>query len=109
MKHSTRTPTNAEAKRMASVKEGPCLACYLRGMASHGVEAHHLLSGNKRIGHMATVGLCAWHHRAVPFWGMTHAECREEFGPSLAEGSKPFHAAFGSDAELLELQNRLLA
>jgi hypothetical protein len=30
------------------------------------------------------------------------------YGPSLAHGSKTFHKAFGSDDELLALQNDLL-
>ena len=30
------------------------------------------------------------------------------YGPSLANGSKPFHAVFGSDDELLELTNKRL-
>lgn len=53
-------------------------------------------------------GLCIWSHRAVPFAFHSHAEMRDHYGPSLAEGSKPFHAAFGSNAELLARQNELL-
>jgi len=33
---------------------------------------------------------------------------RDELGPSLADGSKPFRAEFGTDAELLTIQNELL-
>ena len=36
-------------------------------------------------------------------------DARDLFGPSLAHGSKPFHAAFGSDDELLARVNELLA
>jgi len=103
--------TKAEQERFDRIKEGPCIACLQRGIDLSGqglVEVHHLLSGGRRIGHMATVGLCAWSHRAVPFWGMTHEEMRDHYGPSLAEGSRPFHAEFGSDAELLEMQNGIL-
>jgi hypothetical protein len=32
----------------------------------------------------------------------------EQFGPSLARGSKPFHEAFGTDDELLAEVERLL-
>jgi hypothetical protein len=41
-------------------------------------------------------------------FGKSPAELRSEYGPSLAEGSKPFHAAFGSNASLLERQNEML-
>lgn len=33
---------------------------------------------------------------------------REHFGPSLNEGSKTFHAEFGSDVLLLGYQNELI-
>jgi hypothetical protein len=99
----------AEQARFDAIKAaGVCLACKLRGVDSYAVEIHHLLSGGRRIGHMATVGLCCWHHRGVPFEFMSHAECRDAFGPALSEGSKPFHREFGPDAELLAMQNELL-
>ena len=103
--------TKAEQARFDAIKAGPCVACIQRGIDLSGqglVEVHHLLSGGRRIGHMATVGLCVWSHRAVLFWGHTHAEMRDHYGPSLAEGSKPFHAEFGPDHELLAIQNGYL-
>ena len=45
---------------------------------------------------------------AQPWPDRTHQFMRDEVGPSLAEGSKPFHERFGSDAELLARQNELL-
>jgi hypothetical protein len=38
----------------------------------------------------------------------TYAHARAHYGPSLGKGSKPFHAEFGSDAELLARQNAIL-
>lgn len=108
MKHSTGKPTKQEAERMAKMKEmGQCVACYQIGIHGRGhIEIHHLLSGNKRIGHLATVALCEWHHRGVSC--IPRADMDTIFGPSLAYGSKPFRAKFGTDAELLGLQNALL-
>jgi hypothetical protein len=108
MKHSTGTPTKAEDARMAAIKDGPCVCCYLLRLPSYCPEIHHLLSGNKRRGHLYTVGLCSWHHRQVTHEGWTAATMQAGFGPSLAAGSKPFHAAFGSDEDLLALQNSLI-
>ena len=108
MKHSTSSPTKAEAARMDAIKAGVCIACDQRGIVSRFPDVHHLLSGNRRRGHTATIGLCPWHHRGYvsqPGW---HARMRADFGPSLAEGSKPFHAAFGSDDELLALQDQMI-
>lgn len=106
-----RSRTQEEQARFDAIKAGPCIACHQRGIDLSGqglVEVHHLLSGGRRIGHMATVGLCVWSHRGELFWGHTHAEMRETYGPSLAEGSRPFHTEFGSDAELLAYQDALL-
>lgn len=112
MKHSTGKPTKAEQARFDAMKErGVCIACLLRGTQPdypQHIEIHHLLSGNRRIGHMATASLCPWHHRGVPPWGWGDAEALGHLGPSLAKGSKPFRAEFGADAELLEIQNGLL-
>lgn len=78
-----------------------------------GCDYHHLLSGGRRRGHVYGVGLCLWHHRGriADDWhsfGMTHKEMRDYYGPSLAEGSKPFHAAYGTDQDLLDKQDELL-
>jgi hypothetical protein len=103
--------TKAEQARFDAIKHGGCVACMQRGidMAGQGlIHVHHLLSGGRRIGHMATIGLCVWHHVAALFFGCAHAEMRETYGPSLAEGSKPFHAEFGTDKELLDMQNAIL-
>jgi hypothetical protein len=122
MKHSTGNRTKAEQARFDKMKEiGQCVACYQRGIHGWGyIEIHHLLSGNKRIGHMATVSLCPWHHRGVTDGQRvscfdsgsgrqaTSAELTKWIGPSLANGSKPFRTEFGTDAELLAIQNALL-
>ena len=111
MSFGGKSRTKAEQARFDAIKSGPCVACLQRGIDLSGqglVEVHHLLAGGRRIGHMATIGLCIWSHRASLFWGHTHADMREAYGPSLAEGSKPFHAEFGSDALLLQMQNEIL-
>ena len=114
---STGKPTREEEARIVAVKEGPCVACLIwqkhpdcpAGFTPWiGVDYHHLLSGGRRRGHMFGVGLCPYHHRNVPDFGCTHEEMRKHYGPSLAEGSKPFHATFGSDADLLAKQSELL-
>ena len=112
-----RAPNAEESARIVAVKVGPCVACMVRhqqGEWPHsylpmlGCDYHHLLSGGRRIGHMAGIGLCAWHHRAVPDWGCSPAEMRLAYGPSLMDGSRLFREAYGSDEELMELQDELL-
>lgn len=94
--------TVEQLRRWDLIKQTGCLCCRMRGLAG-AVEIHHLKSGNVRMGHDFTIGLCAWHHRGV---GSRANEV--VLGPSLAHGSKPFHAEFGSDQELLARQNHII-
>lgn len=105
---STGKPTKEEAEWIVAVKEGPCLACLRKlGIRVLGCDAHHLLSGGRRRGHMDTIGLCAWHHRGYS-GDEPVAYVRDYYGPSLMDGSKLFRDAYGTDDELLALQKRLL-
>lgn len=115
MKHSTGKPTKAEQERLDRLHAMPCLACTMqmakileyREKQPFRTEAHHLLSGNKRIGHLATIPLCGYHHQGnLKNWPISYA--KKVFGPSLAYSSKAFHARFGPDAELLARTNKLL-
>jgi len=99
-----------ERQRMEGVKS-QCIPCLMRGYRYEGVcaEGNHIKRGNLRVGHKATYGLCIWHHRKqLMVEGWSVADHRRELGPSLMDGSKTFHAAFGSDDELLRQQNELL-
>lgn len=106
-------PTQLEEQWMAAVKKYGCLCCLFMGYPHDEdrcvVEAHHLLSGGIRMGHLFTVGLCLWHHRGrLIIQGWNHKTHRRELGPSLAEGSKTFEAAFGGNQWLLDRQRQLL-
>lgn len=109
-----RAMTKAEAARVDAVKRSGCLCCIALGFDHDEdgpmVEAHHLLSGGIRIGHLATIGLCLWHHRARLFvMGWDTAMHRLKLGPSLEQDETAFHEQFGTDEELLEQQNLLLS
>lgn len=113
---STGKSTKAEAARIDRLKRGECICCWLNREQGRptaylgGCDAHHVLSGGLRIGHGATLACCPWHHRgAKPYDGMTNTQATETFGRSLEHGSKAFHATYGSDTQLLELQDQLLA
>ena len=100
--------TKADLARREKIHAGHCMACIQRGInvkGSGAVQWHHP-AGKKR--HDLTCGLCMWHHMGRIWCGRTHAQARAYYGPSLAEGSKPFHAEFGSNEELLARQNRML-
>jgi hypothetical protein len=106
----TKPLTPADRERFGQIKSMRCIACQvMRHFGCCGpTEAHHLLSGNKRIGHHATVPLGAYHHRAEPLPGFTVREMEASFGPSLKLSSKLFRERFGDDQELLRLTNEKL-
>lgn len=89
------------AGRMNWDKRDFSLSCW-------GMEIHHLTKTGRQIGQDATVCLCQWHHRGICHEGFDTTTMTLTYGPSLAKGSKLFHAQYGDNATLLEYQNNLL-
>ena len=102
-------PTPRQQARQDAARELGCVACWmdLRGWVAP--EIHHLTDCGFTTSQDATVALCPWHHRGQCHDGWTAASMTHAFGPSLARGSKPFRASYGSNADLLEFQNALIA
>jgi len=95
---------------MATIKVLGCLPCLLMGLPDRHAEVHHMLdgSGEKRLGHAFTIGLCAWHHRGILNPGYSSADMVDVYGVSYGKGSKVFVEAFGTELQLLEVQNFML-
>lgn len=108
------TRTKSEQARFDNMKDLGCIACILDGKhkpfenPNFEPEIHHMLSGNKRIGHEATVPLCTFHHQGVAHFGMTCARLLDEVGPSWHKHRREFRKRYGSDAELIETVNKYL-
>jgi hypothetical protein len=103
------------AERDFAIREVGCICCRLVGKRPLPTEKHHLLTtglhGNgKRRGEHATIGLCSYHHRGSAAVGTPRARSLhgQGYGPTLADQARAFRARFGSDEELLTLQNQLL-
>lgn len=117
--------------RFARLYAGGCLCCLMnreRGKAmtplapphdrlGNRVEIHHLNEGGKhggkRRGHRFTAPLCTWHHRGIiPIvpggQKLTKLEATAWWGPSWADGSKPFRAEYGDDAGLLAMADAMV-
>lgn len=114
MKSKAKPATKAEREHLAAVKALPCVACIIDDRFTEltvcgPTEVHHLLSGNKRRGHMFVLPLGRYHHRGEPLDGMSARAMRALHGPSLARQSKLFHAWYGDDASLLARVNAMLA
>ncbi len=111
MMKRAKKPTKSEAERMDRVKNGPCLACQIWGKSTKmTVEVHHQTKHGRTLGHAFTVGLCHFHHQAklLPRGFDSRKAAAAEFGPSYADGREPWEKEFGTDEELLTMQNLLL-
>lgn len=74
-----------------------------------GCEIHHLTSGGRRIGNMATIPLCPFHHRAqLPTGFKNTTAAVDTLGPSLETSKEEFEQVFGSEKRLLAETNKLL-
>lgn len=92
----SKSPNKAEREWMAAVREFGCVACYLDGKRRECV-VHHIVSGNRRMGHMFTIGLCEpGHHQHGDSVGMVSRH------PYKAR----FEAQYGTEMELLAILKR---
>jgi hypothetical protein len=82
-----------EARRINRMKgEIGCILCLLRtGVPNYHVEVHHIVRGNKRLGHWYTLPLCRSHHRIRGNGGIF---------TSIADGSKAFTKIHGTELDL---------
>jgi RecA-dependent nuclease len=95
-----------DQKRYAALQKLGCICCRMLGFYS-APDIHHIVSGGKRKGNQYTLPLCSWHHRGVKPYPVVISVLRS-IGPSLAGGSKPFVARWGTELELLDKVNQLI-
>jgi hypothetical protein len=108
--------TPGEQRRQDLARALGCIACriererYGRSLTHDcgPTEIEHQTISGRQISQLATIALGSFHHRAICIDGLTTSEMTELFGPSQAKGSKPFHARYGDNQILLELQDRLI-
>jgi hypothetical protein len=110
---STGKPTVAQAARFEHIRAIGCIACLLTGWFSIDPEVHHLNQGGyhgaKRRGHDFTIGLCTWHHQGTCQDFSKADEARFVLGPSYKLHKMAFRARYGTDEQLLETTNKLIA
>jgi hypothetical protein len=109
-------PVGARAKRMGQGRVAPtaqerawldaivaygCLVCWRQYGVQASAEVHHMKSGDRRMGHLYSLPLCADHHRGGAGEGMFIS--RHPY-------KRRFEAAYGSELDLLaELRAALAA
>jgi len=95
MKSSLKPATKAEKRRFEIIKRDVgCIACYIEhGVMGTEADAHHLLSGGRRISHSHTIPLCPACHT----------------GPnSIHKRKQWFRDLYGTDDELLDRTDALV-
>lgn len=108
-------PTPRQQARQDEARRLGCICCRIeserRGypITAGWVQIHHQTDAGFTTSQDHTVAACSWHHQGHCASGYTSEVMRNRYGPSLAKGSKPFRAAYGSDAEQLAYQNALIA
>jgi hypothetical protein len=102
--------TKAEQERIARMLSLGCCACAQEMLTYDDwpladPECQHIIEGNKRLGHLYTIGLCAGHHRGE--WSKEQRAfilalrlALLSTPVSLSAGSKPFTARYGTQREL---------
>lgn len=89
-----------------------CLPCLLRGYLDRHTTIEHVTNRGRRLEdeHMATIGLCIWHHFGHTHGSGRRSKYRRDLGPALAHGRIPFEEHFGDEVKvLIPVQNFLLA
>lgn len=85
----SRTPTKPGREWMARIADMGCIACKQDGHQSP-ASVHHIVQGNRRLGHLFTLPLCEMHHKG---------DGRQV--PSVHFTKRSFVARYGSELELL--------
>jgi hypothetical protein len=90
--------TKAEKAWLDAITELGCIVCRIRYALYTPAVPHHLLSGGRRIGHLATIPLCdpGHHQNPPPGWIARH--------PTKAR----FEKAYGTEAFLLRKTKELV-
>ena len=92
-------PTVAEKAWLRAIVDFGCCACAIDGHPGTPAAVHHIVEGNRRLGHRFTLPLCPGHHQPDSRSGKI----------SLHPGkNKRFIACYGTERELLARLERTL-
>ena len=102
--------TPEQQKRQDAIRELGCIACIMDNapVFCGDPTIHHQTTSGRTISQDATVCLGRWHHQGVCLDHFTTSKMLGLFGPSLAKEPRRFVSCYGSNAELLAIQNAYL-
>jgi hypothetical protein len=89
----SKSATKIEREWMAAIADFGCVACHLDGN-QRPAAVHHIISGNRRMGHLFTIPLCdPGHHKDGHTVGMI----------SVHDRKRSFVARYGTELELMAM------
>lgn len=96
------TPNKKNKKRHDLIREKGCVVCYYESGEITYPQIHHITGCETQDDHVNTIGLCYWHHMAD-----------QQLPPnpsyiSRHPNKKRFEDKYGTEQELLELQNEMI-
>ena len=103
-KTARRTKSDNERIEFVKLYMG-CLPCILCSYLDSHADYHHVVEGQRRLGHEYGYGACAWHHKGICWEGFDRQDMNGRIGPSMAHGKKPYRAVFGRENLLVETVN----
>jgi hypothetical protein len=95
-----------EAERITRMMRLGCCACAHLQLPVPAQECHHILHGNKRLGHWYTIPLCRGHHQGD--WRELSLVLLDKERVAISDGRKAFTAVYPSERELWERVQRRL-
>jgi hypothetical protein len=106
---ATKHRTKSDDDRFDAIQSIGCICCCLENWPGTPCEIDHLLTGGVRFEdeHRYTIGLDSWHHRGIP---PPHCcgsieEATKCHGPSRRHNSKAFAERYGTDDQLLAIED----
>ncbi len=105
-----RPPNRREQLRLHEIQDRGCVPCWLESKLQgrewfvEPCDIHHVIQNDWS----QTYGNCPWHHRGVCKNGLTTTIMNGVFGPSMAYDPLRYRSRYGTEAEMLVFQSRLL-
>jgi len=106
--------TKLEQLRIEQMMRLGCCACAFIEIPMIAHECHHLLDGNRRMGHWFTIPLCRGHHQGdwsaeqIEILGQRSIRERRNYLVAISDGRKTFTTIYPTERQLWEtVQSRL--
>lgn len=92
--------TDEERRRIQEMLKLGCIACaHLKIPNGCFTQCHHIVEGNKRLGHLYTIPLCIGHHQGIWTWDLLEV-IPEDKRVAISDGRKAFTKVYPTEREM---------